>query len=125
MTGRSLWTAAAWVASAASATAFPLDGSYHSACAGEGQPAEGAVELTLSFPEVCIEGTCCTLSNPTRLRGLPDQFLYDGACSTDGRTFDARIFFGQGPDATSVVIVLESRARTLDSCQPEPPLDDA
>jgi hypothetical protein len=83
------------------------------------------VELTLSFPEVCVQGTCCILSNPTRLRGLPNQFLYDGACRDAGRAFDARIFFGQGPDATSVVIVLESRARTLESCQPSAPHEDA
>jgi hypothetical protein len=125
MTGRSLCITAAWLASAASATAFPLDGSYHSACAGEGEPAQGSVELTLTFPEVCLEGTCCTLANPTRLRGLPDQFLYDGTCGADGRDFDARIFFGQGPDASSVVIVLEDRAWTLDTCRPEPPPEDA
>jgi hypothetical protein len=125
MRDRSLVFASVFLASATSAAGFPLDGSYFSACAGEGQGAEGAVELTLNFPDVCIEGTCCTLSNPTRLRGLPDQFLYDGACSADGRAFDARIFFGQGADASSVVIVLESRARTLDSCRPEPPPEDA
>lgn len=125
MIRRSLWIAAAWMACATSAAAFPFDGSYHSACAAEGEPADGAVELTLSFPEICVEGACCTLSNPTRLRGLPDQFLYDAACSRDGRDFDARIFFGQGPDATSVVMVLESRAWTLKSCRPEPPPEDA
>lgn len=125
MTRRSLWIATAAMACAAPAAAFPLDGSYFETCAGEGRPAEGAVELTLSFPEVCVQGTCCILSNPTRLRDLPDQFLYDGACRADGRDFDARIFFGQGPDATSVVIVLEGRARTLESCQPSAPHEDA
>jgi hypothetical protein len=56
-----------------------------SACAGEGVAAEGALEARLTFPEICFDGACCDLSNPTRLRGLPDQFLYDGACTADGR----------------------------------------
>jgi hypothetical protein len=125
MRRRSLWIVTAWLASAMAAAGFPLDGSYYSACAGEGQAAEGATELTLAFPEVCVEGTCCALSNPTRLRGLPDQFLYDGACREGGRDFEARIFFGQGPSATSVVIVLQDRAATLETCAPEPPPEDA
>ncbi|MFW5881623.1 MAG: hypothetical protein ACOCTP_03790 [Roseicyclus sp.] len=125
MRRRSLPIASILLICAASAGAFPLDGSYFSSCAGEGEAAEGATELTLAFPEVCVAGTCCALSNPTRLRGLPDQFLYDAACSGEGRDFDARIFFGQGPDATSVVIVLESRAWTLGTCASEPPPEDA
>ena len=125
MTNRSLFLATAIVALATSAASFPFDATYFSACAGEGQGAEGAAELTLSFPEVCLDGTCCDLSNPTRLRGLPDQFLYDGACSAGGRAYEARIFFGQGPDATSVVIVLDDRAWTLETCAPPPPPEDA
>jgi hypothetical protein len=75
---------------------------------------DGALEARLTFPELCFDGACCELSNPTRLRGLPDQFLYDGACTADGADeFDARIFFGGGPDATSIVIVLRDRAATL------------
>lgn len=108
-----------------SAQAFPLDGTYYSACAGEGVPAEDALEAQLTFPEVCFGGACCELSNPTRLRGLPDQFLYDGTCTAEGEAFDARIFFGSGPDATSIVIVLRDLAATLTTCLPEPPLEDA
>lgn len=106
--------------------AFPLDGTYYTACAGEGEGAPDAAEAELRFPELCFEGTCCDLSNPTRLRGLPDQFLYDGACTDpDGDTSEERIFFGSGPTATSIVVVLRSRAATLDTCLPEPPLEDA
>lgn len=105
--------------------AFPLDGTYYSACAGEGVPREGALEAELTFPEICFDGACCDLSNPTRLRGLPEQFLYDGACSADGDEFDARVFFGGGPDATSIVIVLRDMAATLTTCLPAPPLEDA
>jgi hypothetical protein len=121
---------AAFVAtvSATSAFGFPLDGTYFSACAGEGVAEDGALEARLTFPELCFDGACCELSNPTRLRGLPDQFLYDGACTAGGAggdEFDARIFFGGGPDATSIVVVLRDRAATLSTCLPEPPLDDA
>ncbi len=111
---------------ASGAHAFPVDGTYYSACASEGVPADDAEEARLTFPEVCFDGACCQLSNPTRLRGLPDQFLYDGACTLgEGDSFDARIFFGSGPDATSIVIVLRDRAATLTTCLPEPPLEDA
>jgi hypothetical protein len=48
-----------------------------------------------------------------------------GRATRTGRTFDARIFFGAGPDATSIVIVLRDRAATLSTCLPEPPLEDA
>jgi hypothetical protein len=48
-----------------------------------------------------------------------------GPAPPRARTFDARIFFGTGPDATSIVIVLRDRAATLSTCLPEPPLDDA
>jgi hypothetical protein len=113
------------VLAAGAAQAFPLDGTYYSDCAGEGAAAEGALEARLTFPEICFDGACCDLSNPTRLRGLPDQFLYDGACNADGADFDARIFFGTGPDATSIIIVLRDRAATLSTCLPEPPLEDA
>ncbi len=110
---------------ASTANAFPLDGTYYSACEGEGIAADDAIEARLTFPEICFDGSCCDLSNPTRLRGLPDQFLYDGACTADGAEFDARIFFGSGPDATSIVIVLRDVAATLSTCLPEPPLEDA
>ena len=114
--------AAAWPVAAQD---FPLDGTYYSACAGEGVPAEDALEARLAFPEICFDGACCDLSNPTRLRGLPDQFLYDGACNAGGEAFEARVFFGAGPDATSIVIVLRDRASTLSTCLPEPPPEDA
>jgi hypothetical protein len=122
-----LFTIAAATAAACPAAAqdFPLDGTYFSACAGEGEAAGGALEARLTFPEICFDGACCALSNPTRLRGLPDQFLYDGACTAEGEDFEARIFFGSGPDATSIVIVLRDRAATLTTCLPEPPLEDA
>jgi hypothetical protein len=107
------------------AQGFPLDGTYYSACEAEGEAAEGALEARLTFPEICFGGACCELSNPTRLRGLPEQFLYDGACTADGSEFEARIFFGSGPDATSIVIVLRDRAATMTTCLPEPPLEDA
>jgi hypothetical protein len=122
-------TVAMLCAAAAPAWAFPLDGTYFAECAGEGAGdgvgAEGALVARLTFPEICFDGACCDLSNPTRLRGLPDQFLYDGACRAEGEAFEARIFFGAGPDSTSIVIVLRDRAATLDTCLPEPPLDDA
>ena len=121
-----LFSVLATALAAGAANAFPLDGTYFSDCAGEGVPAEGAQEARLTFPEICFDGACCELSNPTRLRGLPDQFLYDGACTDeDGDAFDARIFFGGGPDATSIVIVLRDLAATLSTCLPEPPLEDA
>ena len=110
---------------AGSAGAFPLDGTYYSACAGEGVAAEGALEARLTFPEICFDRACCELSNPTRLRGLSEQFLYDGTCTAGGSEFEARIFFGGGPDATSIVIVLRDLAATLTTCLPEPPLEDA
>lgn len=106
--------------------AFPVDGTYFSDCAADGVPAVGALEARLTFPEVCFDGACCEMSNPTRLRGLEEQFLYDGACTdADGADFEARIFFGSGPDATSIVIVLRDRAATLSTCLPEPPPEDA
>ena len=113
------------VAMASAATAFPLDGTYFGACAGEGEGADGTPEAQLTFPEICFDGACCTLSNPTRLRGLPDQFLYDGVCTGDGDAFDSRIFFGEGPEPMSIVIVLRGLGMTLSSCLPEPPLEDA
>jgi hypothetical protein len=114
------------IAAASPAGAFPLDGTYFAECAGEGEGAEGAAEARLTFPEVCFAGACCDLSNPTRLRGLEEQFLYDGACiDGDGSEFDSRIFFGEGPEPTSIVIVLRGLGMTLWSCLPEPPPEDA
>ncbi|MDG4649770.1 hypothetical protein P6F26_15095 [Roseibacterium sp. SDUM158017] len=105
---------------AAAAHAIPPDGTYHAGCAGGGQGAPGAAEARLAFPEICFDGACCILSNPTRLRGLPDQFLYDGACTdAEGAAFEARVFFGEGPQPTSVVIVLRGVGMTLQSCLPE------
>jgi hypothetical protein len=106
--------------------AIPPDGTYFEDCAGEGQGAPGAAEARLAFPEVCFDGACCALSNPTRLRGLDAQFLYDGACTgSDGAEFEARLFFGEGPDAASIVIVLRGLGMTLSSCRAEPPAEDA
>jgi hypothetical protein len=48
-----------------------------------------------------------------------------GPARAEGEAFEARIFFGAGPDSTSIVIVLRDRAATLATCLPEPPLDDA
>lgn len=108
------------------AGAFPLDGTYFAECADEGEGSEAAAEARLTFPEICFDGACCALSNPTRLRGLEEQFLYDGACTdADGAAFDARIFFGEGPEPTSIVIVLRGLGMTLSSCLPEPPPEDA
>jgi len=126
MVRRLLFSVLTTTLAAGVAEAFPLDGTYYSDCVGEGIPAEGALEARLAFPEVCFDGACCELSNPTRLRGLPDQFLYDGVCTDKGGDVsDARIFFGGGPDATSIVIVLRGLAATLTTCLPEPPLEDA
>lgn len=125
MTGRILLSIGVLLAGIVPGGAFPLDGTYYAECAGDGVGAEGTPEARLTFPEICFDGACCTLSNPTRLRGLSEQFLYDGACTEDGAEFDARIFFGEGPDATSIVIVLRGLGQTLSSCLPEPPLDDA
>jgi hypothetical protein len=111
---------------AGTAAAFPLDGTYYAECEGQGVGAQDSAQVRLAFPEVCFDGACCVLSNPTRLRGLPDQFLYDGLCTgEDGVEFEERIFFGEGPDLVSVVIVLRGLGMTLSSCLPEPPLEDA
>ena len=73
--GRLLFSVLTTTLAAGVAEAFPLDGTYYSDCVGEGIPAEGARwRRGLAFPEVCFDGACCELSNPTRLRGLPDQF---------------------------------------------------
>lgn len=133
MTRRNLVSAGALVLAGCftgAAGAFPLDGTYFAECAGEGEGTPGTPEAVLTFPEVCFDGACCILSNPTRLRGLSDQFLYDGACTEAGEDeaggdFDARIFFGEGPDPTGIVIVLRGLGMTLSSCLPEPPLEDA
>ncbi len=103
---------------------FPPDGTYHAECEGEAG-APDAPELTLSFPEVCFDGACCDLSNPTRLRLLDDQFLYDGACEDDGEEFEARIFFGEGTGPGTVVIVLRGRGLTLEDCSSAAGPDDA
>jgi hypothetical protein len=104
---------------------FPPDGTYFAECAGEGEGAADAPTLTLSFPEICFDGACCALSNPTRLRLLPDQFLYDGACEQDGEQFEARVFFGRGTGPGTVVIVLRGLGMTLDDCVPAPDPEDA
>jgi hypothetical protein len=101
------------------AGAFPANGTYYGTCAETGGPAEGAVEATLEFPELCFDGACCALYNPTRLRGLDEDFLYDGNCEEDGAEFEARLFFGEGPSAESMVVVLRGLGETLYSC-PEP-----
>jgi hypothetical protein len=115
------------VTSAVSAVAqpqedFPQNGTYYADCAAGGEGAPGAERLTLSFPEVCFDGACCDLSNPTRLRLMPDQFLYDGACEQDGEQFEARVFFGRGTGPGTVVIVLRGLGMTLERCEaaPEP-----
>jgi hypothetical protein len=112
------------VTSAVSAVAqpqedFPQDGTYYADCAPGGEGAPGAETLTLSFPEVCFDGACCNLSNPTRLRLLPDQFLYDGACEENGEAFEARVFFGRGTGPGTVVIVLRGLGMTLERCELE------
>ncbi|MCU4653374.1 hypothetical protein N8I71_11055 [Roseibacterium sp. SDUM158016] len=121
-----LLAALAAVAIVRTVAAFPIDGTYFEECAGEGEGAAGTTQARLAFPELCFDGACCALSNPTRLRGLPEQFLYDGACTAeDGTEFEARIFFGEGPEAGSVVVVLRGLGMTLSSCRAEPPLEDA
>lgn len=98
------------------AQAIPPDGSYYSACEGEA-PAAGAETARLTFPEICYGGACCQLYNPTRLRDLENQFLYDSDCETSGgEEFAARIFFGDGPEENSLVIFLRDRASTMYAC---------
>jgi hypothetical protein len=108
---------------------FPQNGTYYADCAPGGEGAPGAERLTLSFPEVCFDGACCDLSNPTRLRLMPDQFLYDGVCEENGEAFEARVFFGRGTGPDTVVIVLRGLGMTLERCEaapePEPEPDDA
>lgn len=103
---------------------FPPNGTYYAECEGDAG-AEGARQLTLSFPEVCFDGACCDLSNPTRLRLLDDQFLYDGACEQDGEDFEARLFFGEGTGPGTVVIVLRGLGMTLEDCGAAGEADDA
>ncbi|MBY6199803.1 hypothetical protein KUV65_00375 [Maritalea mobilis] len=100
-----------------SAAAFPANGTYYSVCAEGGGPAEGAVEATLTFPELCFDGACCELYNPTRLRLLDEEFLYDGNCEDADGTFEARIYFGEGPEPDSMVVVLRGLGETLYSCE--------
>lgn len=104
------------LAVAAPAAAFPANGTYFAACAEDGGPADGAAEATLDFPELCFDGACCALFNPTRLRGLDEEFLYDGTCTEDGTEFEARLFFGEGPEPGSMVVVLRGLGMTLTSC---------
>jgi hypothetical protein len=96
-------TVAMLCAAAAPAWAFPLDGTYFAECAGEGAGdgvgAEGALEARLTFPEICFDGACCDLSNPTRLAGCLTSFSMTGPARAEGEAFEARIFFGAGPDA--------------------------
>jgi hypothetical protein len=116
------------VLSTGAATAIPPDGTYHQACTAQSAPVTDSESATLAFPEICYDGACCALSNPTRLRDLPDQFLYDSTCvDDDGTQFEARVFFGDGPVANSLVIFLRDRAATLIACDPpaDEPLEDA
>ncbi|AHM05732.1 hypothetical protein roselon_03477 [Roseibacterium elongatum DSM 19469] len=106
----------ALVAAPSVAAAFPANGTYHSACAEGGAPAEDAAEATLEFPELCFDGACCALYNPTRLRGLEEEFLYDGTCREDDAEFEARLYFGEGPVAGSMVVVLRGLGMTLYDC---------
>lgn len=116
--------AAALLFCGSAALAIPPDGTYHAECASDGTGAEGTAEARLTFPEICFDGACCTLANPTRLRLLDEQFLYDGACTdSDGSTFDARLFFGEGPTPRSIVIVLRGLGMTLSDC--DAPEDEA
>jgi hypothetical protein len=103
---------AAFVAtvSATSAFGFPLDGTYFSACAGEGVAEDGALEARLTFPELCFDGACCELSNPTRLRGLPD---HEGALpeGLDGNvTVEPPRDAAHGDMATNAAMVLAKPA---------------
>ncbi|GAA5079538.1 hypothetical protein N0B44_22805 [Roseibacterium beibuensis] len=100
-----------------SAAAFPANGTYYSVCAEGGGPAEGAAVATLTFPELCFDGACCELFNPTRLRLLDEEFLYDGNCEDADGTFEARIYFGEGPEPDSMVVVLRGLGETLYSCE--------
>jgi hypothetical protein len=105
---------------------FPLDGTYFSACAGEGAAsAEGALEARLTFPEICFDGAVATCRTPRGCGDCRTSSSMTGPARAGADAFDARIFFGAGPDATSIVIVLRDRAATLSTCLPEPPLDDA
>lgn len=96
--------------------AFPSNGSYFDTCAADGGPTPDAVEARLDFPELCFDGACCDLYNPTRLRGLTEEFLYDGTCTAGEDTFEARIYFGEGPDEGSMVVVLRGMGATLYDC---------
>ena len=114
-----------------SVSAFPDNGTYYSDCADGGGPVDGALEATLTFPELCFDGACCALYNPTRLRLLDEEFLYDGNCEDSDGEFEARIYFGEGPDPDSMVVVLRGLGATLYSCEadvapePEPEVDEA
>lgn len=110
---------AALLASLTAAQAFPQDGLFYQ---GFTCPANGFVPgeertASLAFPTLCLVEQCCELSNPVNVRDMDQIFLYDGACSSEGTEFDARLLVGDASN-DGLVVVVNNNAYTYTRCEP-------
>ena len=99
--------------------AFPQDGLFFQGltCPAEGFDTDDGRAASLSFPTLCVNETCCDLSNPINVRDMDQIFLYDGACESNDSEFSARLLVGDA-SIDGMVVVMENTAHTYVRCEP-------
>ncbi|ABD54423.1 hypothetical protein [Jannaschia sp. CCS1] len=107
------------LATLTAAQAFPQDGLFYQgfSCPADGFEPGGERTASLAFPTLCLVEQCCDLSNPVNVRAMDQIFLYDGACTSEGTEFEARLLVGEA-SVDGLVVVINNNAYTYSRCEP-------